>query len=64
MRSAVVVEADPVANNAAGMLQGLEPGSVYALLLQGPDHAFNQAVLFGAVRRDELLKPWLRIIAE
>ena len=55
MRPAMVVEADPLANHAAGMLQGLEPGPMHALLLQGPDHALDHPVLLRTVRRDELL---------
>lgn len=34
MRSAVVIEENPVANDAAGVLQGLEPMPMCALLLQ------------------------------
>jgi hypothetical protein len=37
------------------MQQRLEPMPVRALLIQGSNHAFDHAVLLGAVRRDELL---------
>jgi hypothetical protein len=50
-----VVESHPVADDAAGVLQGLEPVSMYALLFQGSDQSFHHAVLLWAVRRDELL---------
>jgi hypothetical protein len=33
MRPAVVIEADPIADDATGVLQSLEPMPVYALLL-------------------------------
>jgi hypothetical protein len=55
MRAPGVVKANPVANDPASMLQGLEPIPVHALLLQGPDHALDHAVLLWAVRRDEFL---------
>ncbi len=41
----VVVELDPVANDTAGMLQGLKVVAVDALLLEGADHPFHQAIL-------------------
>jgi hypothetical protein len=55
MRPAVVVEADPVADDAAGVLQRLEAVPVCALLLQGSNDAFHHAVLLRRVRLDELL---------
>ncbi len=55
MRPAVAIEADPVANNTAGMLQCFEAMPMSALLLQGPDDAFDHAILLRALRRDELL---------
>ena len=50
-----VVEADPLSDDARGVLLGLEAMTVYALLLQGPDDALDQSVLLRAMRRDELL---------
>ena len=55
MRPAVVVETDPVADHAAGVLQGLEAIPMRTLFLQRPDHTFHHAILLGRVRRDELL---------
>ncbi len=50
-----VVEADPLSDDARGVLLGLEAMTVYALLLQGADDPLDHAVLLRAVRRDELL---------
>lgn len=55
MRSFGVVEADSVANDATGVLQGLEAMAMSALPLQRPDQALHRAVLLRGVRRDELL---------
>ncbi len=55
MRPAVVIEADPVANDATGVLQCFEATPMGTLLLQGPDDAFDHAILLRAMRRDELL---------
>lgn len=55
MRSAVVVEADPVSGDPRRMLDALEAVAVNALLLERPDDALDHAVLLGTVRRDELL---------
>ena len=55
MRSPVVVNADPLSNRPAGVLQRLEPMPVCALLLQGSNHSLDHAVLLGAVGRDEFL---------
>ena len=49
MRPLVVVELDPVADHAAGVLQGFEAVAVDALLLQRPDHPLHQAVLLRGV---------------
>lgn len=50
----VVVERNPVFNDPARVLQGLEAIPVDALLLQRPDHALEHAVLLRVVRSDEL----------
>ena len=55
MRVAVVVEGNPVTDDAHGMPDGLEAVTMRALLLQGPDEALDHPVLLRAVRRDELL---------
>ena len=55
MGPAVVVEADPVADDAASVLQRLESMPMHALLFQRPDHSFDHAVLLGAARGDEFL---------
>lgn len=55
MRAAVVVETDPVADDAVGVLDALEAVAVNALLLERPDDALHHAVLLRAVRGDELL---------
>ncbi|MPL92846.1 hypothetical protein SDC9_38968 [bioreactor metagenome] len=55
MRAAVVVEGDPVADDAGRVLDALEAVAVDALLLERADQALNHAVLLRAVRRDELL---------
>lgn len=51
----MVVELDPAADHAHGVLLGFEAVAVHALLLQRPDHALHHAVLLRAVRGDELL---------
>lgn len=51
----MVIEADPIPDHTAGVLQGLEPVTVNALIFEGSDDPFEHAVLFGAVGRDELL---------
>ena len=55
MRPLVVVEADPVADHSAGVLQRLEAMPMYALLFERTDHSLHQAVLLRRVGRDELL---------
>ena len=51
----MVVKADPIPDDTAGVLQGLEPVTVNALIFEGSDDTFDHAVLLGAVGRDELL---------
>lgn len=55
MRAAVVVEADPVGDNAVCVLDALEAMSMNALLCERSDNLLDRPVLLGAVRRDELL---------
>lgn len=55
MWATVVVEADPVADGACGVLDVVKALAVDALFLECPDHAFDHSVLLGAVWRDELL---------
>jgi hypothetical protein len=55
VRAPVVVELDPVAQHASGMLLTFEAVAVDALLLQSTDDAFDHAVLLRAVRGNELL---------
>lgn len=55
MRAPVVVPADPIRNHATGVLQGLEPVAVHALVFERADHPLDHAVLLRAVRGDELL---------
>lgn len=55
MRAAVVVEANPVTDDACGVLDAFEAMPVSALLFQRPDHALDHAILLRAVRGDELL---------
>jgi hypothetical protein len=45
MRAAVVVEADPVADDARRVLDAFEAVPVSALLFQRPDHALDHAVI-------------------
>jgi len=40
----VVVETDPVADHATGMLQGLETVAVHTLVLERTDDTFDHAV--------------------
>lgn len=51
----MVVEVDPVTDQAAGVLQGFEAVAMHVLLLERADPPIDQAVLLGTVRRDELL---------
>lgn len=55
MRSPAVIELDPVANDAPGVLQRFKAMAVNALLFQCPDEALNQAILLWCMGRDELL---------
>lgn len=55
MWSPGVVKADPVTDDATGMLQGLEPVSMRALLLERSDEPLHHPVLFRTVGPDELL---------
>lgn len=55
MRALVVVKANPVTYDPAGMLHALEAVSMHTLLLERSDFALDHAVLLRAVRGDELL---------
>ena len=55
MRAFVIVKADPVANDTAGMLDRLKAMAMSTLLLQGSDDALHHTVLLWAVGRDEFL---------
>jgi len=55
MRSAVVVELDPVTQHARCILQAFEAMAVCALLFHSPDQSLHHAVLLRAMRGDELL---------
>jgi hypothetical protein len=55
MRASVVVEANQIANNATGVLQGPESVTVSALVLEGSDNPLDHLPLFRATGRDELL---------
>ena len=52
VRSAVVVELNPVTDQAQGMALALEAVPVRALLLQCSDQALGHPVLLRAVRSD------------
>ncbi len=51
----MVIEANPIRDHMAGVLQGLEPVAMIALIFEGSDDPLDHAVLFAAVGRDELL---------
>ena len=53
----MVVELDPVADHAAGVLLAFEPMAMRTLLLQGADDPLDHPVLLRAVRRDERKRP-------
>ena len=55
MKSLVVVEPNPVANDSAGVLQGLESVTMHALVFERADDPLHHAVLLWAVGGDELL---------
>nr|WP_245965225.1 hypothetical protein [Sinirhodobacter hankyongi] len=55
MRAAVIVEADPVGDDAGRVLDAFEAVPVNALLLERSDDALDHAVLLRAMRGDELL---------
>ncbi len=55
MRAPAVIKADPITDDAAGMLQCLESMAVYALLFQRTNDPLDHPILLRAVRRDELL---------
>lgn len=51
----MVVKANPVTYDLAGMPQALESMSIHALLLERSNHSFDHAILLRAVRGNELL---------
>lgn len=51
----MVIEADPVADDTAGMLQALEAVAVHTLLFEAADHTLDHAILLRTVRCNELL---------
>lgn len=55
MRAAVVVEADPVTDDAGRVLDALEAMAMNTLLLERADAPLDHAVLLRAMRGDELL---------
>ena len=55
MWALLVVEGDPASNHPQGVGLALKAMPMHALLLQGPYHAFDHAILLWAVRGDELL---------
>lgn len=55
MWPAMVVDADPFADDPAGVLQRLKSMPLQALLLGCLDHVFDHSVLYGAARRDEFV---------
>ena len=55
MRALVVIEANPIPDDTAGVLQGLESVTMNALVLEGSDDPLDHAVLLRAVGRDEFL---------
>lgn len=55
MWPSVVVEADPVSDDAGSVLEAFKAVPVDTLFLQGTDDALDHAVLLRAVRGDELL---------
>lgn len=55
MWPSVVVEADPVSDDAGGVLEAFKAVPVDTLFLQRTDDALDHAVLLRAVRGDELL---------
>ena len=55
MWTLVVVKANPVPDDSAGMLQALKAVSMHALLLEAANHTFDHPVLLRAVWRNELL---------
>jgi hypothetical protein len=59
--ASLVVEADPVADHAASVLQALEAVSMYALLFERTDRTLDHAVLLRVVRCDVLLAQTLAL---
>ena len=55
MRPSGVVEADPFSDDTGSVLLGYEAMTMYALLPQRSDHAFDHPVLLRAVRCDQLV---------
>lgn len=51
----MAVELYPGRDHAAGVWQALEAMPADALLLQRPDHPFDQSILLWAMQRDEVL---------
>ena len=51
----MIVEVDPISNGSGCVLKAFEAMPVDALLLQGPNDAFDHSVLLRTVRRNELL---------
>lgn len=55
MWAPVVVEVNPVPDQATGMLQRFKAVPMHALLLERVEHPLDQAVVLGPVWRDEFL---------
>lgn len=55
MWALVVIKANPVANDAAGMLDCCKPVAVGTLLFKRTTHTFDHPFLLWAVRCNELL---------
>ncbi len=55
MRAPVFVEADPIPDDATGVLQGLKPVAVSTLILEGSDDPLDHPVLLRTVGCDEFL---------
>ena len=51
----MVMEADPIPNDASCVLLGLEPVAKNALILEVSDYPLDHPVLLRASRRDDIL---------
>ena len=54
MWALLIVEINPVTNDPAGVLKGLEAMAIDALFFQSPDQSFNESILLRCVTLEQV----------